>query len=146
MLRRAGPAYTLLRRRIMRASLASRAFAGPVCAAAVVLGGCSNHASSASLPAIDSGDAVLVYVGSGGAQFMPAKITIDAGTTVEWYWLMDDHSVTSGDGTTCTSDNGYNSGIHATGFTFSRPFIDSGTYNYYCIEHCPAMSGSVTVR
>jgi plastocyanin len=79
-------------------------------------------------------------------QFVPANITIDAGATVEWYWLMDDHSVTSGDGTTCTPDNGFDTGIQSAGFSFSHRFIDSGTYNYYCTEHCPVMIGSVTVR
>jgi aldose sugar dehydrogenase len=130
----------------MCAPFASRLLASAGCVAAALVGGCSNHASSATLPEVDSGGAALVYVGRGGMQFVPANITIDAGATVEWYWLMDDHSVTSGDGKTCTPDNGFDTGIHSAGFSFSHQFIDSGTYNYYCVEHCPVMTGSVTVR
>jgi len=120
-------------------------------AAATSLLGCNNPSSAtapppAPLPAVDSGGALLVYVGLGGLQFAPANMTVDAGATVEWYWVMDDHSVTSGDGTTCTPDHRFDTGIQNSGFTFSLQFTDSGTYNYYCIEHCPPMSGSITVR
>jgi plastocyanin len=130
----------------MCASLASRVLASAGCVTAAWLGGCSNHTSSATLPTVDSGGAALVYVGLGGTQFVPANLTIDAGATVEWYWMMDDHSVTSGDGMTCTPNSGFDTGIHSAGFSYSLRFMDSGTYNYYCIEHCPVMSGSVTVR
>jgi plastocyanin len=131
----------------MGVSFASRVVASAVCLAAAVLGGCGNPTPSASLPVVDSGGAALVYVGvgDGGASFMPPRITIDAGATVEWYWVTDDHSVTSG--ATCSSDNAFGTRIQNTGSSFSHPFIDSGTYNYFCIEHCAmGMTGSIIVR
>ena len=70
------------------------------------------------------------------------------GATVQWAWnsctgdaysgqMCTSHSVTFDDGTTSpTQDQG----------TFNRTFNAAGTYNYHCLVHGAAMSGSITVQ
>ena len=86
-----------------------------------------------------------VQVGAGGLKFVPKDITIQTGDTVEWVWVADDHSSTSG--TPGNPDGLWDSGIHNTGFVFSHTFPAVGSFSYYCKPHgsCCGMIGSVTV-
>ena len=80
--------------------------------------------------------------------FSPATKTVAVGATVQWAWnsctgdsysglTCTSHSVTFDDGTTSpTQDQG----------TFNRTFNAAGTYNYHCLVHGTAMSGSITVQ
>ena len=90
---------------------------------------------------------VTVQVAPGGdLSFSPGSVTIHPGDTVEWVWASGGmgHSVTSG--TNCASDGRFNSGLHASPFTFSFTFPSAGTFPYYCIPHCDnGMTGAVTV-
>ena len=100
--------------------------------------------------------AVADWYGSGGDKagqkyevmikddgFMPAALTVPAGTTVTW---KNDgtipHTVTSG--APGKADGGFASGDVAPGKTFKYKFDKVGTYSYFC-EHAPTMVGTVTV-
>jgi plastocyanin len=70
--------------------------------------------------------------------FDPAQITVPAGTTVVWFNKgREDHSVKA-------DDNSFDSGLKASGATFSRAFAKPGTYAYHCAPH-PWMKGTVEV-
>lgn len=77
--------------------------------------------------------------------FLPAELTIDAGTEV--IWSNDDeaaHTVTSGspnDG----PDGVFDSALLMAGSEFSHVFNAPGEYPYFCLVH-PWMTGSVTVK
>ena len=88
----------------------------------------------------------MIDVGAGGNQFVPADLSIAAGTSVSWVWVADGHSVTSGDPSTCTPDHAFDTGIQSTGYVFAHVFVTPGTYGYYCTEHCPGMGGTIRVE
>ena len=70
--------------------------------------------------------------------YMQPRITIAAGTTVEW--TNNDplpHSVTA-------VDRSFNSGLIQPGRTYRHTFTKAGTYNFYCMPH-PFMKGVITV-
>jgi plastocyanin len=71
--------------------------------------------------------------------FSPANVTINAGQTVQWTWVSDDHSSTSDAGDTTMWD----SGIQNTGYVFTNTFPSGGTFPYFCVVH--GFTGSVTV-
>jgi plastocyanin len=71
--------------------------------------------------------------------YEPARIVIDAGTTV--IWRNNDqveHTVTARDGS-------FDSGIIRPGRTWQRTFARPGTYEFICTPH-PFMTGVVVVR
>ncbi len=71
--------------------------------------------------------------------FVPASITVTAGTTVTWTNEDGfDHTVKSEDGTFAESDN------LGEGETFSVTFDEPGTYAIGCGIH-PSMAGTVVV-
>jgi plastocyanin len=80
-------------------------------------------------------------------EFIPASITISAGTTVTWSWAANaqDHNVVP-DATEPVSSGGLVDGPHTYQYTFNNP----GTYRYHCSNHgAPGgigMSGTVTVN
>ncbi len=83
----------------------------------------------------------IVSVDISNLQYHPEDLTIASGTTV--VWTNNDsmsHTVTSRPGAPASFD----SGIIATGGTYSFTFTQAGTYQYYCMIH-PWMSGNVTV-
>jgi plastocyanin len=70
--------------------------------------------------------------------YMQPKITIAAGTTVEW--TNNDplpHSVTA-------VDKSFSSGLIQPGRTYRHTFTKAGTYTFYCMPH-PFMKGVITV-
>ena len=67
---------------------------------------------------------IQVQVGAGGAKFTPQNVTINVGDTVEWTWAGNNHSTTSG--TPGNPDGLWDSGVHSTGFVFSRVFTTRG--------------------
>jgi glucose/arabinose dehydrogenase/plastocyanin len=82
-----------------------------------------------------------------GFAFNPSTITIQSGDSV--LWTMRDeftsHSTTSG--IPPSTPNGlWDSGLLATGQTFTHLFNQAGTFTYYCVPHAFTMSGSVTVQ
>jgi plastocyanin len=80
--------------------------------------------------------------------FTPGTKTIAVGSEVKWAWnsctgdayngqTCVAHSVTFDDGTTSpTQDQG----------TYTRTFSTAGTYNYHCLTHGAAMTGTITVQ
>lgn len=77
--------------------------------------------------------------------FLPAELTIDAGTEV--IWSNDDeaaHTVTSG-----TPEGGpdgiFDSSLFMAGDEFSYTFDSPGDYPYFCLVH-PWMTGSITIK
>jgi plastocyanin len=72
--------------------------------------------------------------------FSPANKTVAKGTVVTW--TNNDsyaHTVTSNDGTS------FNSGNINGGGTFSYTASVAGTFDYHCLIHGIAMSGTLTV-
>ena len=68
--------------------------------------------------------------------FTPSTVTLVLGDAVTWSFKALH---------TSTSDQGFwDSGDKAAGTTFSRGFLDSGTFPYYCRIH-PMMHGKVLV-
>ena len=87
--------------------------------------------------------AANVSVGQDGARFVPSDITIPLGETVNWTWVGNNHSVTSG--TQFNADGIFDSGIRNVGFHFSFTPSVTGTYPYYCTVHGSMMTGVVNV-
>ena len=74
-------------------------------------------------------------------RFVPATVTVDPGTTIEW--------VNNGTGIhTVTDDEGaWDSGSLSPGEKYSRQFTRKGTFSYYCIPHrSMGMVGTIIVR
>jgi len=91
--------------------------------------------TAGNLPA--SADTASVSIN--GFAFMPASVSVTAGSTVTWTQNQ------SGVMHTVTADNGsFDSGALATGRTFSMTFSTAGTFAYHCSIH-PSMHGTVTV-
>ena len=131
------------------ARLACSRAQGPVLGLAFVLPAavhCVDGNARPSGVALDDAGDPVINVGQGGNAFVPADLSIDAGTTVAWYWVADGHSVVSGDPITCTPDQGFNTGLQETGYQFTFLFALPGTYGYFCAEHCPGMGGTIYVQ
>jgi glucose/arabinose dehydrogenase/plastocyanin len=82
---------------------------------------------------------------NGSFTFSPSSVSIQAGDTMQWIWKAGSHSTTSG---TPGAPNGlWDSGVHGTGFTFSRTFPTAGSFSYFCTPHglCCNMVGTVNV-
>jgi amicyanin len=89
--------------------------------------------------AILAGGAAGADVTIADFSFTPASVTINAGETVTW-------TNTGALGHTATSNTGaWDSGLLATGQSFSFTFNTPGTYPYHCTPH-PFMTASVTVN
>jgi len=81
----------------------------------------------------------VVNAGIRNFAFLPPRIEIVAGTTIQW--KNNDpvaHTVTATDGS-------FNSGLIDSGKTYRRTFPKAGTYDYYCLPHT-FMKGVVVVR
>ena len=88
--------------------------------------------------------------------FVPAKITIEAGTTVVWHSVSTDvHDVTTDptkamDPTDVSSPAGvapFASGDLKQGATFKHTFTVPGVYKYVCAQHeAMGMTGEVDVK
>ena len=81
---------------------------------------------------------------SGSFAFIPATLTIKAGTTVTWTNnTAVGHTVTSDDGK--SFDSGMANPIAAQGGTFSFTFTKAGTFAYHCEIH-PFMKATIIVQ
>lgn len=77
-------------------------------------------------------------------EYLPARVDIDPGATVEWVWAED---IAEGHTVTSTADPPvFDSGELQAGATFSRQFDTPGTYAYRCLIHPAEMRGTVVVR
>jgi plastocyanin len=118
-------------------------------AACVALAGCSASrpaaSSSASMPPMPSASVTAPAAPVSGNQvsidgfaFVPATLTVKAGTTVTWTNRDEEpHTVASSDGS-------FHSPGMGTGATFTHTFSAAGTFDYVCSIH-PMMHGSVVV-
>ena len=108
----------------------------------------------------------VVHVGRGGTYFVDdasgtGVTTIVAGDTVKWVWEGTmSHSVSSGvcpvggggygggggGGGACIPSMSWDSGVQASGFTFSHTFQTEGRFSYFCMMHQGAMTGKVVVQ
>ena len=78
-------------------------------------------------------------VGIENFNYIPADLTVKAGTTVVWTNHDDvEHTVTA-------SDNSFTSPSVATDGQFSHTFSTPGTYSYFCAIH-PFMTAKVVVQ
>jgi plastocyanin len=110
-------------------------------------GGSARHAPAPQpLPAPAQADAGAASAsgrvaksGMRNLAFVPGRVEVAAGTTVEW--TNHDplqHSVTADDGS-------FDSGLIASGATWRHTFTTPGTYTFHCTPH-PFMKGTVVVR
>ncbi len=78
--------------------------------------------------------------------YVPANLTIDIGTTVNWTnGGIDIHTTTSY--TPGPGGTGYlwNSGILQPGQSYNYTFTQTGTFNYFCGVHPTTMFGQIVV-
>ena len=78
--------------------------------------------------------------------YSPSPLSVTVGTTVTW--TNNDttgHTVTEGNPSGNTPQNGFDSGILAPGKPFVHTFDKPGTTQYYCTLH-PTMLGEVIVK
>jgi len=88
-------------------------------------------------PSVDQNDKYQVKIDN--FSFMPASLTVPAGTKVTWTNHDDvPHNVVS-------TDKKFASPVLDTDEQFSYEFKDPGTYAYYCSIH-PKMTGKVIVQ
>ncbi len=113
-------------------------------------GGGSTGTGSGTTPAptaTASGNTQTVMIttdSSGTFAFVPATITIKAGTTVVWKNVsVVAHTVTSDDGK--AFDSGLSNPIAAQTGTYSHTFNTPGTFPYHCTIH-PYMKATVIVQ
>jgi len=128
-------------------------------AATVLLAGCGGSdsgttkpeaAASTSPTTIANATVTAANTAGNGAvtvkqfQFMPAELTVKAGTTVTWT-NQDDilHTVTSG-ATPGTADGKFDGPMDGRGKSFSHLFDQAGRYPYFCSRH-NSMTGTVVV-
>lgn len=86
----------------------------------------------------------LVYVAVGDYSFSPTRVTIKAGTTVQWMNIDSvAHTVTFGS----HDDMGGSMGSDMLGHmgAYQYRFMEPGTYEYHCEPH-PYMTGTVVVN
>jgi plastocyanin len=76
--------------------------------------------------------------------FVPATVTIKAGTTVRWV-NQDGYSHTVTAGTRGAPTQLFDSGNLGAGQSFTFTFKDAGVYPYFCATH-PGMDGEITVQ
>jgi plastocyanin len=77
--------------------------------------------------------------------FNSSSKTITAGTEITWVNKdAYNHTVTSG--TPGHPDGKFDSGIIASGGTYTHKFTSTGTFNYYCTIHQALMTGTIIVR
>lgn len=99
----------------------------------------------------------IVNVGGTGMVFTDSQsgtnfTTIRVGDTVQWVWVGNQHSSTSGTCTAgglydgCTSDGAWDSGLKIPPGNYSRTFNVAGRFKYYCQIHGGAMTGTVIVN
>jgi plastocyanin len=134
------------------------AVAGAV--AAVFLAGCGGSdsgtakpeaAASTSPTTVANGTVPAANPAGTGAvavkqfQFMPAELTVKAGTNVTWT-NQDDilHTATSG-ATPGTGDGKFDGQMDGRGKSFSHVFDQPGRYPYFCNRHT-SMTGTVVVE
>jgi plastocyanin len=111
----------------------------PETAASTSPGAVANGTVNAATPAGNSAVTVKQF------QFMPADLTVPAGTNVTWT-NQDDilHTATSG-ATPGTADGNFDGQMDGRGKSFSHVFDKPGRYPYFCSRHT-SMTGTVVVE
>lgn len=77
----------------------------------------------------------LVSVGADGPGFGPARLHVDPGTTVTWFWESDDHSLVVDWGPVGVDWRGTTGERHEAGYVHRHTFRASGVYRYRCDNH-----------
>ena len=128
--------------------------------AAVLLAGCGGSDSATTKPEVAASTSpsavangtVKAATPAGSSvvtvkqfQFMPAELTVKAGTNVTWT-NEDDilHTATSG-ATPGTTDGKFDGQMDGRGKSFSHVFDQPGRYPYFCSRHT-SMTGTVVVE
>ena len=110
-------------------------------------GGYSSTPTSPSTPPTTNNPSTSAAITVTNNAFTPSATTVPRNTTVRWTWntcssdiygqVCSPHNVTFDDGvSSATLDQG----------TYNRTFAAPGTYDYHCVVHGTAMSGSITVQ
>jgi plastocyanin len=123
--------------------------AGTQTAQAAVQGGADGSpvqftATASAIPG-GPGGVTIELRSDGGNRFVPANVTVSAGTTVTWTWVSGIHDVTP---TGAPAFSGSGNPVSAP-HTFSQTFNTAGTYSYFCTVHgtpTAGMRGTVVVQ
>jgi plastocyanin len=86
--------------------------------------------------------------------FSPPDLSIHVGDTVTWSWESSGHNVVSGsdcvaDGQFCSPSDSTcaTAPLSSSGTSYSHTFTATGTYPYFCSQHCDlGMAGTITVQ
>lgn len=81
-------------------------------------------------------------------EFVPRDLTVAAGDTVRWIWVMGTHTVTHGANCTEEPNSLFDVFSDPTHPVFEYQFNDPGTVPYFCRPHClfVDMQGTVVVQ
>ncbi len=81
-------------------------------------------------------------------EFVPRDVTVAAGDTVRWVWVMGTHTVTHGANCTEEPNSLFDVFSDPTHPVFEYQFNDPGTFAYFCRPHClfVDMQGTVVVQ
>ncbi|MFC7142312.1 plastocyanin/azurin family copper-binding protein [Halosimplex aquaticum] len=92
---------------------------------------------------------IEVGVGSSGFAFLPTKIWVDPGTTIQWEFVTPSHNVKPNSQPEGGSLEGTEGGTFATvpeGETYSATLDTAGMYTYFCGPHeGQGMKGAIAV-
>ena len=126
------------------------------CVCAVVPECCTFQWDTACAAAVDALGCGLRSVASGGFThvvqqvgftFVPADITVRAGSTIEWHWESGAHTITSG--TPCTADGQFLTEPLSEVNPVVSFVVPSGPtfIPYFCTPHCKSsMVGTITIE
>ena len=103
----------------------------------LVLSACGGDSDDGSAAAQDDGPPPAATVALRPVTFEPAKVTVQAGETVQWKWGGGVQHDVEGEG--------FKSKVQSKG-TFSHTFDEPGTYDFVCNVHPTTMKGTVTVE
>ena len=132
--------------------------AGAGAVAAVLLAGCGGSDPATTKPGtavstapttVSNGTLAAANPAGNGAvavkqfQFMPAELTVKAGTNVTWT-NEDDILHTATSGTAGSPDGKFDGPMDGRGKSFSQAFDQPGRYPYFCSRH-ESMTGTVVV-
>lgn len=105
-------------------------------ASLLTLAACGGGGADASAAPEADGPPPAATVDLRPVTFEPAKVTVEAGETVQWKWARGVQHDVQGEG--------FKSKVQSKG-TFSHTFDEPGTYDYRCNLHPATMKGTVTV-
>ncbi len=119
---------------------------GLVILVTLLVGACSNSATTAPSAASPGGAPGAQSVTIQNFSFQPTSLTVRVGSTVTWTNKDGTgHTVTADDGSFKSNTIRTGTTYDMTGTSFKQTFTKAGTYSYHCSIHT-SMKGTITVK